>query len=227
MAAQRILTVVLHMLSLPQIVAALVVPFLKKSSLRVDLNRCVETVDRHKTNVPLVFCDALITAEDHRNRLHPGIDPLGMLRALAVRIRTGDVQGASTIEQQFVRTVTGRRERTLSRKIREQLLALALSRRRSKAAIVSAYLSVAFYGTGRVGLEALKDEFGDKITSVKYEQALKFVVQLKYPRPLKQSAAWRAKIDRRIQALKARHARTANNMLQGIPHLVERPECKR
>jgi penicillin-binding protein 1A len=120
-----------------------------------DIQHCLGAVDALNEKVPYSFVDVLISAEDHRSSLHLGVDPIAMIRAFLVRIFKGKIEGASTIEQQFVRTITGRFERTISRKVREQALAIAVSRRRSKYAIASAYLSVAFYGTGCVGLKGL------------------------------------------------------------------------
>ncbi len=188
-------------MSLPHIVMSKVAEHLKIESLEIDLHRCLEVIDIHGMSVPPVFVEALITAEDHRSNLHPGIDPIAMLRALKERISKGNIQGASTIEQQFVRVVTARYECTISRKIREQMLAISLSNRRPKPAIASAYMSIAFFGSGCIGLKGLKRQFGSDLTKVSDGQALKFVAQLKYPRPLVPSATWQMKIDRRVRIL--------------------------
>ncbi len=214
MAAEKILKVMIHLVSLPHIVLSRVANLLKLESLETDLCQCLEVVDRHKSSVPPVFLNALIIAEDHRNCLHLGIDPIGIIRAFLIRILRGEVQGASTIEQQFVRVVTGRYERTVSRKIREQILALSLVRLRPKSAIASAYLSTAFWGIGYTGLNGLMKKFGCNLAVVTDEQALKFVTQLKYPRPLAPSMAWQAKINRRVNILTYRNRQEANKTMQ-------------
>lgn len=201
METQRILKNVIHVMSLLHIVMSKVAELLKIESLETDLRRCLEVIDIHELSVPPVFVDALITAEDHRSNLHLGIDPIAMLRALKIRVFKGEIQGASTIEQQFVRVVTARYECTISRKIREQMLAISLSHRRPKSAIASAYMSIAFFGSGCTGLKGLKQQFGSDLTKVSYGQALKFLAQLKYPRPLVPSTAWQMKIDRRVRIL--------------------------
>ena len=179
-----------------------------------DLQRCLDVVDRFRESVPYPFVGVLIEAEDHRSAYHLGIDPIGMLRAVWVRLVAGHVQGASTIEQQFVRVVTGRYERTAVRKVREQLLAIALARHRPKSSIASAYLAIAFYGSGCIGLDGLKGHFGHRLHSVGDNQALRFVSQLKYPRPLRPSAHWHAKINTRCEAILARREWAANKSLQ-------------
>ena len=118
--------------------------------IRSDIKKCLALIDSIKIELPFQFLSSLIVAEDHRNALHPGIDPIAIIRAIYIWLRFGQIQGASTIEQQFVRTVSGRHEKKISRKIREQIIAVAVSRRRSKFQIATAYLSIAFYGTKRM-----------------------------------------------------------------------------
>lgn len=210
-------------MSLPHAVMSRIAELLKFKVLKADLCRCLEVVDRHESSVPQIFLHALVISEDHRSHLHPGIDPIGILRAFTIRISRGEVQGASTIEQQFVRVVTGRYERTMSRKIREQILAMSLSRRRPKAAIASAYLSIAFFGSGCIGLKGLMKKFGSEIGTVTFEQALKFVSQLKYPRPCAFSLAWQAKIVRRVNVLVYRNQPNASKSLQRPLRIAAHP----
>lgn len=112
-----------------------------------DIERCLHVIDTSGDVIPQRFIEALIVAEDRRNAVHPGVDPIAMIRAVVARMKYNKIEGGSTIEQQFVRAVSGRQERSLQRKIREQALAIAVLRRRSKSQIAAAYLSVAFYGS--------------------------------------------------------------------------------
>src|SRR5690348_10551479 len=64
----------------------------------------------------------LISGEDHRFFGHCGIDPIAVCRAIWRGVVLGHREGASTIEMQLVRVVTGRFERTLTRKLREAAL---------------------------------------------------------------------------------------------------------
>src|ERR1700731_755802 len=73
---------------------------------------------------------AVIATEDRRFYSHFGIDPIGMMRAAVVDLRARHVvQGGSTITQQLAKILFLTPERSLSRKIRETLLALWLERR--------------------------------------------------------------------------------------------------
>lgn len=99
-----------------------------------------------------LYANALIQAEDHRFYFHQGVDCIAITRALYQTLVHRCRQGGSTIEQQLVRTITGDYRRNYSRKVREMLLASTLSRVLSKQEVLRVYLSVAYFGTGIVGL---------------------------------------------------------------------------
>lgn len=214
MATARVLKALLWVLAVPLILASVLLDRLASDALRSDLERCLELSGRLGRSVPDAFVDAVILAEDHRNSLHPGVDVLAIARALWARLRFGQVQGASTIEQQFVRVVTNRHERTVFRKVREQVLSLMLARRTPKRQIASAYLAVAFYGSGLVGLQGLRQRFGRRFEMVSFSQALGMAAQLKYPRPRRPSNEWNSKLAARIEALHILAADAANISLQ-------------
>ncbi|WP_210508550.1 transglycosylase domain-containing protein [Naasia sp. SYSU D00057] len=111
--------------------------------------------------------DAALAAEDPRYYEHGGIDPLGVVRAAVSNVLGSDVQGASTITQQYVKNVlvaqaTGlatEAERdaayeeatkvSLDRKLKEMRLAIGLEKVYSKDEILLGYLNIALFG-GRV-----------------------------------------------------------------------------
>ena len=209
MAKKRILRLVLWLLALPQIGVSLLVEILAPRGARADLDRCLVLIGTYGTTVPDTFVEAPIVAEDHRSRLHPGIDAIAIARAIWVRASSRQIQGASTIEQQYVRVVSNRYERTAARKLCEQVLALMLARRANKHAIASAYLAIAYYGAGCVGISGLKARFHGDLSKVSFSQALRMVAQLKYPQPLQPTAKWRAKIADRVAFLLKRVEDTA------------------
>ena len=102
---------------------------------------------------------AVLAAEDARFASHPGVDPLGLLRAVWVNLRGRGVrQGGSTITQQLAKNLFLSPERTFSRKINETVLALMLEVRMTKQEILEAYLnnvylgqseSIGIYGVGQ------------------------------------------------------------------------------
>ena len=214
MGTERILKFFLWVLATPLCFVSFVLERFAFGAFRSDLEQCLELTEQLGCSVPAAFVDSLILAEDHRNALHPGVDVVAMTRAVWVRLRFGQEQGASTIEQQFVRVVTTRHERTVRRKIREQVLATMLVRRTPKRRIASTYLAVAFYGSGSVGLQGLRQRFGQNLGKVSFPQALGMVAQLKYPRPGRPGKEWNAKLAARVNALHNLGAVTVNKSLR-------------
>ena len=98
---------------------------------------------------------AVLATEDHRFRSHVGIDPVGLLRAMAVNAQADAVvQGGSTITQQLAKNLFLSSERTIERKIKEAFLALWLERQLTKDEILKLYLDRAYMGAGNFGVQA-------------------------------------------------------------------------
>ena len=97
---------------------------------------------------------ATVAAEDERFRVHPGVDPIAVVRAAWSNFRQGHiVSGASTLTMQIARLIEPR-PRTYSTKIIEAFRALQLERLRTKRQILEIYLNLAPYGGNLVGVEA-------------------------------------------------------------------------
>lgn len=93
--------------------------------------------------------------EDKRFDDHPGIDPLGMLRAAGQMLTNGRVvSGGSTLTMQIARLLEPREERTLSAKLRQAVRAVELERRFDKAGILDLYLTLAPFGGNLEGVRA-------------------------------------------------------------------------
>ena len=99
---------------------------------------------------------AFISAEDKNFYSHPGIDVMGILRAVINDLRYPDqrAQGASTITQQVARNFLLSSERTMSRKIREMVLAMRIDSTFSKDKILELYLNEIFLGENSYGVAA-------------------------------------------------------------------------
>lgn len=105
--------------------------------------------------LPAKFVSALVVREDRRFFLHPGVDPLAIVRALATNARRGEVvSGASTITMQVIRLARGSRPRTLGEKAVEAVLALRLSLSVTKPGVLRLFASNAPFGGNVVGFEA-------------------------------------------------------------------------
>jgi membrane peptidoglycan carboxypeptidase len=111
---------------------------------------------------------AVIATEDKRFYDHGGVDPAGMFRALIKNATSNDVQGASTLTQQYVKNVLieaavaandpagirAAQEVTASRKLREAKLAISLEKTLTKDEILGRYLNIAPFGRNVYGIEA-------------------------------------------------------------------------
>ena len=97
--------------------------------------------------VPPLLPAALKAIEDRKFDTHHGVDPAGMLRALWVNVRAGQIeQGGSTLTQQLVRSYFLNSRQTLSRKLREAVMAMALDAHFTKADLMNAYINEIFLG---------------------------------------------------------------------------------
>ncbi|MCE5285852.1 MAG: PBP1A family penicillin-binding protein [Pelosinus sp.] len=98
---------------------------------------------------------AIIANEDIRFYEHMGIDPIGILRAMWVNLRTGSfAEGGSTLTQQLAKNMFLTQERTLIRKLKEALLAVIIETKFSKQEILQAYLNQVYFGEGAYGIES-------------------------------------------------------------------------
>jgi penicillin-binding protein 1A len=110
--------------------------------------------------IPAEMRAAMISTEDRRFRSHLGVDPIGIARSVAVRIKTGHFrQGGSTITQQLARNIFLTNNRSFGRKIKEAILALALERKFSKDQILELYLNRVYFGGGAYGIDAASRRF--------------------------------------------------------------------
>jgi 1A family penicillin-binding protein len=109
--------------------------------------------------LPDCMAQATVATEDANFYRHPGVDLEGVVRALWINVKGGEVvAGGSTITQQVARNLLfdpdQRAERTLRRKLREGILALQLTRVYSREEILSLYLNQTYYGNLSYGVEA-------------------------------------------------------------------------
>ncbi|GAB1540815.1 transglycosylase domain-containing protein [Scytonema sp. NUACC21] len=112
------------------------------------------------------LASAVIASEDSRYYWHFGVDPLGILRAILINTRSGDVQqGASTVTQQVARSLfpnyVGRQD-SFGRKFREAAVALKLETFYSKDEVLLTYLNRVFLGADTSGFEDASRYYFDK-----------------------------------------------------------------
>lgn len=108
---------------------------------------------------------AFIAVEDVRFYSHPGVDVIGIARALWRDVKAGGiVEGGSTITQQLARMLFLTPDKSLRRKIREAALSLRIEQRYTKDEIMGMYLNQAYFGTRAYGIEAASQTYFGKTT---------------------------------------------------------------
>lgn len=116
-------------------------------------------------NIPEHVKKAFIAIEDERFYSHPGVDILGILRAIYKDIIKGEiVEGGSTITQQLSKMLFLKPEKTLSRKIKEAIISVQIEKRYTKEEILGMYLNQAYFGTRSYGIEAASQTYFGKGT---------------------------------------------------------------
>jgi penicillin-binding protein 1A len=116
-----------------------------------------------KADIPKHLKQAVIAAEDKNFYRHGGLDLRGTVRALVADVRGREYrQGGSTITQQYVKLAYTGAERTLSRKVREAILASQLSGKVAKEEILFKYLSSVYLGEGAYGVGAAAETYFHK-----------------------------------------------------------------
>ena len=115
------------------------------------------------SEIPLWVREATIAAEDAQFYSEPAFNWRGILRAFITNVRERYfAQGGSTITQQLVKNVYLTSERTISRKVKELVLAVQLESKYSKDEILSFYLNQIPYGSNAYGVEAASQIYFDK-----------------------------------------------------------------
>jgi penicillin-binding protein 1A len=134
-------------------------------------------------DLPAYLPRAFIAIEDRRFYSHYGIDPIGLVRAMAANVlRRGVSQGGSTITQQLAKNLFLTQERTVWRKLQEVVLALWLERKFSKAEILELYLNRVYFGAGAYGVDAAAQRyFGKPARQVRIAEAAMLAGLVKSP----------------------------------------------
>ncbi|HEY1794533.1 MAG TPA: PBP1A family penicillin-binding protein [Stellaceae bacterium] len=153
--------------------------------------------------IPKVVKDAFISAEDHDFYSHKGVNPAAVMRAAATdlfRLHHGERPiGASTITQQVVRHFLLTNEVSISRKIKEILLAYRINSQLSKDRILEIYLNETYLGAGAYGVAAAaKTYFGKTLDQLSVAQVAFLAALPKAPsnyNPLRYAQAAKARRD--------------------------------
>jgi penicillin-binding protein 2A len=118
-------------------------------------------------DIPKLVQDAFIATEDKRFYEHPGVDLLGIGRALVKDIiARSAVEGASTITQQLAKNLFLNADKTIFRKGTEASIALALEQQKSKEEILELYLNRIYFGGGQYGILTAAKYYFDNVKTL-------------------------------------------------------------
>ncbi len=123
--------------------------------------------------LPIYVAQATIAIEDRDFYRHQGVAVFsGIIRAVKEMVINKNLQGGSTITQQLVKTALLTPDRTITRKIKEIILALWTEKIYSKDKILEMYLNQVPYGGSSYGIEeAAKTYFGKKAKQLTVDEA--------------------------------------------------------
>jgi len=114
-------------------------------------------------DVPVLMKKAILAAEDDRFYEHGGVDYIGVLRATYSNFTSGGVkQGASTITMQVARNFFLSKEKTMSRKFNEMLLAFKIEHNLTKDEILQLYINHIYLGQRAYGFGAAAQAYYSK-----------------------------------------------------------------
>jgi penicillin-binding protein 1A len=150
--------------------------FMQRELARIQLTRPKATLRHQWVDYDRIsdhLKRAVIAAEDARFVEHEGVDWEAIQKAYEANRRRGRrARGGSPITQQLARNLFLTRDQTFIRKIREQIVALAMERRFTKQQIMELYLNRVYFGGGAYGIDAAARKFfGHSATRLSLEQA--------------------------------------------------------
>lgn len=120
-------------------------------------------IDVPLSRVPQVVIDAVVSTEDRHFFSEGAVNPVSTVRAFMADVGgSGGLQGGSTITQQYVKQAYLSPKRTLTRKVKEAVIAYRLEQSQSKKKILDEYLNTIYWGRGAYGVEAASQAFFGK-----------------------------------------------------------------
>lgn len=188
--------------------------------LHQDVKRTIvpfEEISRHIKN-------ATVAIEDERFYSHPGVDIRGIVRSAVANLRDGDLlggQGGSTLTQQVIKNSVLQREKKLTRKVKEAILAIKLERVLTKDEILAVYLNESPYGGTIYGVEeASLAFFGKRANDLNLAESA-------YLASLPQAPTYLSPYGNNRESLDSRKNTTLDNMAKlGMITNEERDEAK-
>ena len=153
--------------------------------------------------MPRRVINAFLSAEDKNFFIHPGVDPVGVGRAVITNLRNISTNrrlvGASTITQQVAKNFLLTSDVTVERKIKEAILAFRIERALAKERILELYLNEIYLGFGSYGVAAAAlNYFNKSLDALTISEAAMLAALPKAPNnynPLKKPRAAKGRRD--------------------------------
>ena len=183
-----------------RLLLAIVSPFFVREWRRLEplATKALQEFGRYESQIRSTsLISLLIAGEDRRHLFHNGVDLRGVARAVFRLITFRSMEGASTIDQQFVRALHTDYRRALSRKFKDICLAIRMQGYISKRHIAGCYLMVAYFGDQLVGAIVSGRQLGIDLSSATNAQLAALIARIKYPAPISPSDAQETKLDAR------------------------------
>ena len=125
--------------------------------------------------IPTDLVNAIVAIEDQRFFNHRGVDVIRIVGAFLNNLTSGNLQGGSTLDQQFIKLTyfsTSTEDQTIKRKIQEAWLALQLERRNTKQEILTYYVNKVYMSNGNYGMKtAASAYYGKELKDLSIAQA--------------------------------------------------------
>ncbi len=131
--------------------------------------------------------NGLIQIEDKRYYYHYGVDIKAIIRSIYNIVFKRKLQGASTIEQQLVRTITKKYKISIRRKSIELMISSLLRYKYSKEEIIKIYLLLANFGDKIIGINELCISESFNLRKLSDEECSYIIAKIKYPNVKKSS----------------------------------------
>lgn len=142
--------------------------YYKEALAETPLNKKVAEIraDENFTaykEMPKVYLNAVIAAEDKRFYMHEGIDPISLGRAIVNDIKAMSfVEGGSTITQQFAKNAYFTQKKEITRKVSEAFMAIEIEKNYDKNEILELYLNTSYFGDGCYTVKEAARHYFDK-----------------------------------------------------------------
>lgn len=161
------------------------------------------------SDVPDHAQKAVLAAEDRNFYEHGAFDPVGIGRAFWRNLTSDSTQGGSSITQQLAKNLYLTADQTLTRKVREAVIAIKLESTQSKDQILEQYLNTVYFGRGAYGIEtAAEAYFGVQAKDLTLPQAAVLASILNGP------GYYNPEDSNGLTRLKDRYSYVLNGMLQ-------------